>query len=244
MSTAQTIEPGAGTCAVRNARVAGLLYILASAVGVVRLMYIPTRLFVHGNAAATASNIAAHESLFRLGIVSEPLAGALWLFVPLALYRLLKEVDQTLAVLMVILGALMQVPLFFFNTMTDVAALLLVRGADFLSVIDRPQREALAMLFLRLHHHVDLANAMFWGLWLLPLGLLVYRSRFLPRFLGVWLMMACFAWLAFSVTGLLLPEYEDKVFSIGQPLVWGEIATMLWLAIMGAKRRRLAPAES
>src|SRR5436309_8407922 len=100
----------------KNARVAGLLYILASMVGVVRLLYIPTILIVHGNATATANNIVAHESLFRLGIVSQLLASVLWLFVPLALYRLLKEVDQALAVLMVILGSLMQVPIFFFNT--------------------------------------------------------------------------------------------------------------------------------
>src|SRR5260370_1141034 len=118
----------------KNARVAGLLYILASVVGVVRLMYIPNALFVGGNATATANNIVAHESLFRFGIVSQLLASVLWLFVPLALYRLLKEVDQTLAVLMVILGSLMQVPIFFVNTANDVAALLFARGADFLSV--------------------------------------------------------------------------------------------------------------
>ena len=100
----------------KNARVAGLLYILASVVGVVRLMYIPRALFVDGNAAATANNIVAHESLFRFGMVSQLLASALWLFVPLALYRLLKGVDQTLAVLMVILGSLMQVPIFVVNT--------------------------------------------------------------------------------------------------------------------------------
>ena len=73
----------------KNARIAGLLYILASAVGVVRLLYIPSRLFVEGNAAATANNIVTHEFLFRLGIVSNLLAAALWMFVPLALYRLL-----------------------------------------------------------------------------------------------------------------------------------------------------------
>ena len=145
----------------KNARVAGLLYILASMVGVVRLLYIPTILIVHGNATATANNIVAHESLFRLGIVSQLLASVLWLFVPLALYRLLKEVDQALAVLMVILGSLMQVPIFFFNTVNDAAALLFARGADFLSVFDKPQREAFAMLFLNLHHHLDLANAVF-----------------------------------------------------------------------------------
>jgi len=226
----------------KNARVAGLMYIVASVVGVLRLLYIPKTLIVHGNAAATASNIAAHESLFRLGMVSEMLAGVVWMFVPLALYRLLKDVDRLLAVLMVILGSLMQVPLFFVNTLNDEAALLLIRGADFLSTFDKPQRDALAMLFLNLHHHVNLVNAIFWGLWLLPFGMLVYKSRFLPRFLGVWLMIGCFAWLAFSVTGLLFPGHEDKVFSLAQPITLGEVVTMFWLAILGAKEKRPAAA--
>jgi hypothetical protein len=227
----------------KNARVAGLLYILASVVGLVRLMYIPNALFVHGNAAATANNIVAHQSLFRLGIASQLLGSVLWLFVPLALYRLLKEVDQELAVLMVILGSLMQVPIFFINSVTDAAALLFARGADFLSVFDKPQRDAFVRLLLNLHHHLDLANAIFWGLWLLPFGLLVYKSRFLPRFLGVWLIIACFTWLAFSVSGLLLPGYEDKVFTIGQPFMLGEVVTILWLVIMGAKEKRSAAAS-
>ena len=222
----------------KNARVAGFLYILASAVGAVRLIYIPSALIVHGNAAATASNIAAHELLFRFGIVTYLVSSALFIFVTLALYRLLRVVDQALAVVMVILGSLMPVPIFFVNGATDVAALLFARGADFLSVFDEPQREAFAMLSLNLHHNLDLANAIFWGLWLLPFGLLVYRSRFLPRFLGVWLMLACCGWLAFSFAGLLLPTYEDKVFTIGQALTLGELATMLWLVIMGAKEPR------
>jgi len=226
----------------KNARVAGLLYILASVVGVLRLMYIPNKLFVYGNAAETAANIAAHESLFRLGIASELLGAALWLFVPLALYRLLKGVDQTLAVLMVILGSLMQVPLFFVNTVTDAAALLFTRGGGYLSVFNKPQNDAFARLLLDLHHQLDLANLVFAGLWLFPFGLLVYKSRFLPRFLGVWLMIACFAWLAFSFTGLLLPAYQDKAFSITQPIALGEVATMLWLVIMGAKEQRVAVA--
>ena len=224
----------------KNARIAGLLYIVASVVGFVRLAYIPKALFVHGNAAATATNIAAHESLFRWGFVSELLGGVLWLLVPLALYRLLKGVDQGLAVVMVILGSLMPVPIFFVNMVTDAAALLFARGADFLSAFDKPQREAFATLFLNLHHQLDLANMIFWGLWLLPFGLLVYRSRFLPRFLGVWLMVACFAWLALSFTGLLVPAYEGTVYTITQPVVFGEVATMLWLVIMGAKERPLA----
>jgi len=232
------------TAISKNARVAGLLYILASVVGLVRLLYIPKVLLVYGNATATANNVAAHESLFRLGIVSGLVASVLWLFVPLALYRLLKEVNQTLAVLMVILGSLMQVPLFFVNTVTDAAALLLARGGGYLSVFDKPQRDASARLFLDLHHQLDLASLVFAGLWLFPFGLLVYKSRFLPRFLGVWLMIACFAWLAFSFTGLLFPAYGDKAFSITQPIALGEVATMLWLVVMGAREKRLAATSS
>ena len=227
----------------KKARLAGLLYVLASAVGIVRLLYIPNTLIVHGDATATASNILAHESLFRLGIVCYLLGGVLWLFVPLVLYRLLKGVDGDLAMLMVILGSLMQVPLFFVNVVTDAAALLFARDADFLSVFDKTQRDAFVRLFLNLHHQLDLANMIFWGLWLLPFGLLVYRSRFLPRFLGVWLVMACFAWLALSFTGFLLPAYEDTVYTITQPVVLGEVVTMLWLVIMGAKEQRFAAAS-
>lgn len=226
------------TAVSRNARIAGLLYVLASVVGVVRLLYIPNALIVHGNAAATVGNIAAHESLFRLGIVSELVAGVLWLFVTLALYRLLQEVDRTVAVLMVILGGLLQVPLFFVNSLTDAAALMMAHGADFLGALDKPQHEAFAMLFLDLHHQLDLANAILWGLWLVPFGLLVYRSRFLPRLLGVWLMLACVGWVAFSVTGFLFPAYEDRIYTLGQPLTLGEVVTMLWLAILGARGPR------
>ena len=219
----------------KNARIAGLLYVAASAVGVVRLMYVPKVLVVSGDAAATAANIAAHESLFRFGIVCNLAGATLWLFVPLALYRLLKDVDRPLAVLMVILGSVMQVPLFFVNTATDAATLLFARGGDALAAFDKPQREALALVFLDLHHSIDLANAIFWGVWLIPFGMLVYRSRFFPRILGVWVFAACFGWLAFSVTGFLYPVYEDKAFTYGQPLMIGELVMMLWLVVMGAK---------
>jgi Domain of unknown function (DUF4386) len=222
----------------KNARIAGLLYVAASVVGVVRLMYVPKALMVSGNASITAANIAAHESLFRFGIVCNLLGATLWLCVPLALYRLLKGVDQTLAALMVLLGAVMQVPLFFVNTATDVAALLFARGGDLVAAFDQPQRDAFVQVFLELHHSIDLANAIFWGLWLIPFGMLVYRSRFFPRFLGVWLIAACFGWLAFSVTGFLFPAYEDKAFTYGQPLMIGELVMMLWLVVMGAREPR------
>lgn len=226
----------------KNARVAGLLYILSSLFGMVRLIYVPNVLFVHGNAAATASNIAGHELLFRFGIVSYLLCNALWIFVMLALYQLFKGVDQALAVLMVILS-LMVTPISFVNIANDIAALLFARGADFLSVFDKAQREALVMLFLNLHHQLDLAWELL-GVSFIPFGLLVYRSRFLPRILGVWLMIASFAYMALSLTGLLFPGYEDKVIRFAQPVLFAEVALMLWLAIMGVREKRLAPASS
>jgi hypothetical protein len=128
--------------------------------------------------------------------------------------------------------------------LNDAAALLLVSGADFLSVFEKPQRDALAMLFLRLHHHGVLANEIFWGLWLFPFGGLVYRSRLLPRFLGVWLIIGGFGYLAISFTGLLLPQYEDMVSNIAFPGMLGELAIMLWLLIKGAKPQPLDAAAS
>jgi hypothetical protein len=224
----------------QNARVAGLLYLVGSLFGIVRLVYVPNKLFVYGNAALTANNIAQHESLFRFGMVSYLFCGALWIFVTLALYRMFRGVNQALAVLMVILGSLMVTPLFFVNTINDAAALRFIHGGGYLSVFDKPQRDALARLFLDLHHQLDLANAIFWGLWLIPYGLLVYRSRFIPRILGVWLIVACFGYLALSLAGLLFPSYEDQVNDIAQPLWLGELATMLWLLVLGAKEKPLA----
>src|SRR5262250_659291 len=125
----------------KSARVAGLLYILSSLFGIIRLVYIPSRLFVSENATATAHNILGHELLFRFGIVSYLLCSAIWIFVTLALYRLLKGVDQTLAALMVIVTVVVT-PIFFVNAVSDVAALLFARGADFVSVFDKAQREA------------------------------------------------------------------------------------------------------
>jgi len=219
----------------KNARVAGLFY-LTLMTAPLRLIYIPNKLFVHGDATATANNIAAHETLFRLGILSDLFTATMVIFLTLALYRLFEGVDEGLARLVVILGALMVTPISFLNTINDAAALVLVRGADFLTVFDKLQRDALAMLFLRLHGHGVLVNEVFWGLW--PFGLLVYRSRFLPRILGVWLMLNCFAYLAESVTGKLWPQYESTVSNWAFPVMFGELAIMLWLIIMGAKERQ------
>jgi hypothetical protein len=225
-------------------RVAGFWYLLLSVLAPLRLMYIPSKLLVPGNAAATADNIAAHELLFRLGIVADLVCGVILIFLVLAFYRLFVGVDQNLAVLVVILGGVMPALIDFFNVVNDAGALIVVRGADFLSVFDKPQRDALGMLFLRLHERANTGAEILWGLWLLPLALLVYRSRFLPRFLAVWLVINGFAYVTISFTGLLLPQYQGRVFTISSPALLGEPAIMLWLVIKGAKPQPLFAAGS
>jgi len=225
-------------------RFAGLLYVLTSIVGFFAMGYVPGRLIVHGNAAATANNIATFETLFRLGIAGDLIGHAGFIFVALALYDLLKGVDQRHASLMVIL-IVVSVPIAFLNELNSIAALVLVRGADFLSIFEKPQRDALAMLFLNLHSHGFGIAEIFWGLWLFPLGLLVYRSGFFPRILGVLLMARCFTYVVESLTSLLLPQYEDIVSRWMMPLRFGELVFMFWLLIMGAKPNPLAaPASS
>jgi len=224
-------------------RFAGLLYLLVSIPGAFALIYVPSKLIVHANATATASNIAAHETLFRLGIVAELIGQTGFIFVALALYRLLKEVNQQQALLMVTL-ILVSIPIALLNELNAIAALVLVRGADFLSIFEKSQREALAMLFLNLHSYGFDVAQIFWGLWLFPLGLLVYRSGFFPRILGVLLILNCFTYLANSFTSLLLPQYEHIVSRWMKPFTFGELLFMFWLLIMGAKPKLLAPPAS
>jgi hypothetical protein len=168
-------------------RFTGLLYVLASIVGFFAMGYVPDKLIVHGNAAATANNIAASETLFRLGIAGGILGQTAFIFVALALYDLLKEVNRRHASLMVML-IVVSIPIALVNELNSFAALVLVRGAEFLSV-------------------------------------------------GVWLALAGFAWVILSLTSVLLPQYQDKVYAYSQPAIVGEIAFMLWLLIMGAKPR-------
>jgi hypothetical protein len=100
------------------------------------------------------------------------------------------------------------------------------------------------MLFLKLRDYQNTAAEIFWGVWLLPLAVLVYRSRFLPRFLGLWLASSGFACIALSLAGVLCLQYQAKVFTISQPAFFGEMAFMLWLVINGAKPPAIARASS
>jgi hypothetical protein len=225
----------------KTARLAGVLYLVNGVTGFFGIIYVPSRLIVSGNAATTANNILASESLFRVGIVSELICAAEFVFLLWVLYRLLSGVSKTHASLMVILG-LVFVPIMCMNVLNEIAALTLLRGADFLSAFDKRQLEAMAMLFLDLHRYGYVVGWIF-GLWLFPFGVLVFKSGFLPRILGVLLIAACFGYLADSLTPLLLPSYANIVGRFGSiPLTLGEPAIILWLLIRGAKDQPLQAA--
>jgi len=224
-------------------RRAGLYYLLLLAAPL-RLIYIPAKLIVPGDAATTASNIVAHETLFRLGMLADLFTGVSVVFVTLAFYDLFKDIDQRLAVLVVILGGILPSALYFVNVPSDAAALTLARGGvgmltahgvNVLAAFTQPQREAFMMFSLHLHNQGINAAQILWGVWLLPLALLIYRSRFLPRFVAVWLALNGLAYVAMSIAALLFPRYANKISNTLFPLLMGELVLMLWLIIRGSR---------
>lgn len=220
----------------KAARVAGVIYLLGVIAGPFSLMYVPNTIIVTGDAAATASNILAHDTIFRLGILGDLVNGIWALAITFALYRLFRGVDQNLAVAMVILGGLMPAGIFFVNSLNWIAALMLAHGTD-LAAFTSAQQDALSMFFMHLHSKGNVVNSIFWGLWLFPFGTLVMRSGFLPRVLGMWLIAGGFGYLAISLAGLFAPQYQNTVFTISEPLLFSELAITLWLLVMGAKLR-------
>ena len=218
----------------KAARVAGLLYLMVVVTGVLGLMVLPHRLFVPGDAAATAAKILASQPLYRIFMLNGLVSILLFLFVALALYQLLKDVNQRVAAVMVIL-VLVQIPLGVREVMNEIAALDLVRGDGFWSAFDAAHRDALAVSLLDVNNHGIPAVEMLWGLWLFPLAMLVFRSGFLPRFLGVWLWINGLAYVMMSGTGILWPQYSSTMRTIAFPAMLGEIAFTFWLLIVGAR---------
>lgn len=220
-------------------RQAGILYFLMILLGGFSIVYVPSKLIVPGDATATAKNILASETIYRLSVVTGLISAVVFMFLARALYRLLKDVSKAHASLMVTL-VMVSVAIGFALTVNDVAAVTVLRGTDFLSGFDQPQREAFSMLFLHLSSQGMLVAQIFWGLWLFPFGVLVMRSGFLPRILGVLLIVNGIALLVASLTGLLLPPYARAVNRIVFVAELGEIWMMLWLLIRGATPRYAA----
>jgi uncharacterized protein DUF4386 len=225
----------------KDARVAGFIYLLMGLTAPFSLIYVPRTLIVQGDAAATAGRILASESMFRLAIAAELISAVIFIYLALALYKLLRDVDEGQAVLMVTL-AVVSVPISFVNVLNEIAALTLFRGGDFLAVFDKARLDAMAMLFLRLHNYGLVVAAVFWGLWLIPYGVLIFKSRFIPRILGIALIINGCAYLVQSYTTLLFPAYRAIVSRTTFIALTGELFVMLWLLIWGAKTTESEPA--
>ncbi|MGH6889873.1 MAG: DUF4386 domain-containing protein [Rhizomicrobium sp.] len=224
----------------KTARWAGLLYFLTIPLGMTGLIYVPSKLFVPGDSAATAGNIRSFTALLRLGIASELLAQIFLIYSVLLLFRLFRPVSETLARQLVVLGALVSAPILFVNVINEFAALILAGGGGTLTVFDQPQRDALAYLFMQLHGRGYVVAEIFWGLWLFPFGLLVIRSGFIPRLLGVALIIAGVGYVAESASVILLPNLDDAVNAIARLLELGELPIIFWLMVWGARARRQA----
>ncbi len=220
----------------KQARFAGLLYLLAAITAPFGLIFVPRALIVPGDATATADRVRTSGTLLRLGIADEIIVATLFILVVLALYHLLKEVHAKLALAMVTLF-LVSVPISFLNVLNSIAAAMLANGAGFLSVFSRPELDALAYLFLTLHDKGLVVASIFWGLWLFPFGLLVMRSRLIPRFLGALLIMAGSGYLISSLTSLLLPQAGPLIGRIALVLEFGELPIIFWLLIWGVRER-------
>lgn len=223
---------------VKAARTAGFVYLAMILVAPFSMLYVPGKLIVRDNAAATAENILAHETLFRLSIFGDLIGHVIFICLSVALYRLLSSVNKHWALLMV--GFVwVSAAVGFLNTLNDLAAVIFFRGADFLAMFDKAQRDALGMFFIKLHTQGIFIDEIFWGVWLFPFGWLVFRSGFLPRFLGVWLILACFGWVSLSAIAVFSPVYYEAAFRWLQPVFFAELAFMLWVLIRGANVQAL-----
>jgi hypothetical protein len=222
MTTEEKMNPG------KIARVAGILYLIIFGLGIFAELFVRQSLIVPGDAATTVNNIMASESLFRLSLVSDLIRHTFLILLPLVLYKLLKPVNKDIALLMVIF-ALAGVPISMLNMLNHFAALLLLSGADYLTAFEADQLQAQAMFFLDLQKYGAFIPQ-FLGLWVLPLGYLVLKSGFLPRILGILLMIGCFGYLIDAVLFFL---FANSAATLSLLAFIGELLFALWLLIKG-----------
>ena len=218
---------------------AGLLYLIYIVITIVADVFGRSPLIVYGDAAATARNIMAAEWQFRIGITGDLVSAVFFLLAAWALYVLLKSVNKNLALLFLLLN-LGGVAVYSINLLNQFAAVLLLSGADYLQVFQADQLQALAMFFLNLHHNGYWIAQIFFGAWLFPLGYLVYKSGFLPRILGIVMMIHFVGWTMTSLLLFLFPGFTAITY-VTYPLGFiSEFGLTLWLLIMGAKDQKPA----
>jgi len=213
----------------RTARIAGFLYLMVAVTAFFTDIYVRKGLIVPGDASMTAHNIMASQCLFRLGFVSDLVMTICWLLLAFTLYVLFRSVNKNCALLMVSF-VLVGSAVTCINSLNQFAALLVLNGADYLNVLGTAQLQALAMLFLDLNKHGIFIADIFFGLWLFPLAYLVIKSGFIPRILGILLIVAGWGYVIDFFIFYLFPHLD---VTINQYTFWGELFLLLWLLIKG-----------
>ena len=221
----------------KTARLAGFLWLLMFVFGPIAQI-IRDKLFVSGDMGVTASNIMAHEFLFRLGFVSDLIMMIIYMLLSLVLYKLLSTVNKDLSILMVIF-VIIGTSINMSNLLNEFAALQLLSGAEYLSVLNDAQLQAQAMLAYDLYlHGYEIAN-IFFALWLVPLGLLVYKSDFLPRALGIMLIVGGSGLLINVFVHFLFPSYLIVNTILLIPQTIAEALFTLWILIRGINESKV-----
>ncbi len=220
------------------ARVAGFLVILLVFLGPFSQLYVPSTLIVPGDATATADNIRASGWVLRLGIVSDSLIFLIEIVVPVLLYVLLRPVSRALS-LVAAFARLAMAIIQGINLLPYFTVLLLLSGAGYLTVFGPAQLDALALLSLNAHQYVVYIWEIFFGLHLLVLGYLLFKSGYFPRILGVLLVLPALGYLIHGYGSILYPNYEE-IFAlvVGVGAVIGELPFFLWLLIKGVNVER------
>jgi hypothetical protein len=227
----------------KTARMAGFLYLLYIVVSIFADVLGRSKLIVLGDAATTARNIIESAWQFRIGFVVDLVAALLFLLTAWALYVLLKQVNENLALLFLLLN-LVGVAVWCVSDLFLITSQLLLSGADYLKVFQTDQLQALAMLFLNIYKNGFSGIAqIFFSAWLFPLGYLVFKSGFLPKILGIILMVECFGWLMYPIQFFLFPGNEVLTYLSSAVGFIGEFSLALWLLIMGAKEQKPALAD-
>jgi hypothetical protein len=218
----------------KTARMAGFLYFMYFVTSIIANMF---GRFVFVDAPVTVHNIMAHESQFRVGFVISLFSVVFFLLAAWYLYVLLKPVNENIALLFLLLN-LAGFAIWCFSTLNLFASLLLLSGADYLKVFQPDQLQALAMLFISLRKNGAVSAQIPYGIWLFPLGYLVFKSGFLPKILGILLIVDCFGLLIYVLQVFLLPGYEGLSIPCLAVSFIAELSLTLWLLIMGAKDQK------
>ena len=198
---------------------------------------------VYGDAVATASNILASQQQFRLGIMADLMAQIIMLFLPLALFQLFKGINRNVALFMVIAGY-MGVPITCVNMLNQTAAVLLLDGADYLKAFNLEQIQVLASFFLEMQKYGYTFAHIFFGIWLFPMGYLVYKSTIIPKFVGIWLILGGSVYVTQTFMVLYIPQYEETFVGIAGLTGLSEFVLCAWLIVRGLLPQKTDPATN